>query len=125
LDEKEGWAGEKFEGRGGDWNKREEETGGREREREKRWQENMAGDVKTPCCTFYRLLQMFLRDGCVLGFLCLGGQLYLINWIRGYCVVCSFVQRFKCKRVCDGWSGPPQSWDVCFWHRNLPWELDR
>jgi len=31
LDEKEGWVGEKFEGRGGDWNGKEEETGGRER----------------------------------------------------------------------------------------------
>jgi len=30
LEEKEGWVGEKFEGRGGDWN-RKEETGGRER----------------------------------------------------------------------------------------------
>jgi len=32
LDEEEGWAGEKFEGRGGDWNRKEEETGGRGRE---------------------------------------------------------------------------------------------
>jgi len=47
----------------------------------------------------YRLLQMFLRDGCVLGIVCLGGQLYLINWIKGYCVVCSFMCRFKCKGV--------------------------
>jgi len=31
---------------------------------------------------------MFLRDGCVQGFACLGGQLYLINWAKGYCVVC-------------------------------------
>jgi len=30
LDEKEGWAGEKFEGRGGDWNgKRERQEGQR------------------------------------------------------------------------------------------------
>jgi len=28
LDKKEGWMGEKFEGRGGDWNGKEEETGG-------------------------------------------------------------------------------------------------
>jgi len=35
LDEKEGWAGEKFEGKGGDRNERKEETAerrGRERE---------------------------------------------------------------------------------------------
>jgi len=32
LDEKEGWVGEKFEGRGGGWNGKEEETGGRRRE---------------------------------------------------------------------------------------------
>jgi len=24
----------------------------------------------------------------VLGFVCLGGQLYLTNWVKGYCVVC-------------------------------------
>jgi len=42
----------------------------------------------------------FLKDGCVLGFVCLGGQLYLTNWIRGYCVVCSFMCRYKLKRVC-------------------------
>jgi len=30
LDKKEGWAGEKFEGRGGDWNGKEGETERRE-----------------------------------------------------------------------------------------------
>jgi len=68
---------------------------------------------------------MFLRDGCVLGFVCLGGPLYLINWVKGYCVVCSFMCRFKCNGVWGSWSGPPQSWDVCFWRGNLRWELDR
>jgi len=51
--EKEGWVGEKFEGRGGDWNGKEERRGEerrgeerrgeereREREREKPWQDN-------------------------------------------------------------------------------------
>jgi len=48
LEEKEGWVGEKFEGRGGDWNGKEERRG-----REKKpWQDNMAGDVKIPRCTF-------------------------------------------------------------------------
>jgi len=61
----------------------------------------------------------------VLGFAGVGGQLYLINWVKGYCVSCSSMCRFKCKKVCGGWSGPPQGWDVCFWHGNLPWNLDR
>jgi len=34
LEEKEGWVGEKFEGRGGDW------TRERRGEREKPWQDN-------------------------------------------------------------------------------------
>jgi len=34
--EKEGWVGEKFEGRGGDWNRKRRGEG----EREKRWQDN-------------------------------------------------------------------------------------
>jgi len=46
---------------------------------------------------------MFLRDGCVQEFVCLGGQLYLISWIRGYCVVCSFMWRFKFMRICGDW----------------------
>jgi len=47
LEEKEGWVGEKFEGRGGDWKGKEER-----REGEKPWQDNVAGDVKIPRCTF-------------------------------------------------------------------------
>jgi len=27
----------------------------------------------------------------VLGFVCLSGQLYLTNWVKDYCVVCSFM----------------------------------
>jgi len=45
LDEKEGWAGEKFEGRGGDWNRKEEETGG---DWESSRGENMEADVRIP-----------------------------------------------------------------------------
>jgi len=69
---------------------------------------------------------MFLRDGCVQGFVCLDGQLCLINWVSGYCVVCSFLWRIKFKRVCGGWdTKPPWNWDVYVWHGgNLPWELD-
>jgi len=66
-----------------------------------------------------------LKGWMALGFVCLGGQFYLINWVKGYCVVCSFMCRFKCNGVWGGWSGPPRSWDVCFWQGNLPWELDR
>jgi len=42
LDEKEGWAGEKFEGRGGDGNGRGE----------KPWRDSMEVDVRVPHCTF-------------------------------------------------------------------------
>jgi len=42
LDEKEEWVGEKFEGRGGDWNGRRERSHG----------ENMETDVKIPLCVF-------------------------------------------------------------------------
>jgi len=45
LDKKEGWAGEKFEGRGGDGN-------GRGEEGEKLWRDYMEADVKIPRCTF-------------------------------------------------------------------------
>ena len=43
---------------------------------------------------------MFLRDECVKSFVCLGGQLYLTNWIRGYHVVRSFLWQFTFKSVC-------------------------
>jgi len=49
LDEKERWVGEKFEGRGGDRNRKGKRLEG---QREKRWQDNMAGDVKIPLCVF-------------------------------------------------------------------------
>jgi len=47
LEEKEGWAGEKFEGRGGDW-KGKEETGGRGRSCGR----TMEADVKILLCVF-------------------------------------------------------------------------
>jgi len=55
---------------------------------------------------------------------CLGGKLYLINWIRGYYVVYSFMLSLRdCAAARD--TEPPQSWDVCFWHDgSLPWKLD-
>jgi len=45
LEEKEGWAGEKFERRG-DKHRKERQ------ERKKLWQDNMAGDVKILLCVF-------------------------------------------------------------------------
>jgi len=81
---------------------------------EKLWQDNMAGDVKHSTLYLYRLLQMFLRDGRVLGFVCLGGQLYLINWAKDYCVLCILCDSLsvgKCA-VAGDTGPPPQSWDV-------------
>jgi len=49
LEEKEGWAGEKFEGRGGD---RREKRDRRVRGAEKPWQDKIAGDVKILLCVF-------------------------------------------------------------------------
>jgi len=89
LNKKEGWVGKKFEegeetgtGRTADWSRREKPG------------DHMEADFKIPCYLY------LFRDGRVLGFVCLGGQLYLINWIKGYYVVCAFMCRFKCKRVC-------------------------
>jgi len=72
LEEKEGWAGESL--------KEEEETrgkGGQERgEGEKPWQ------VMLRFCSVY--LQVVInvpKRWMVPGFVCLSGQLYLINWI--------------------------------------------
>jgi len=62
----------------------------------------------------YRLLGIFLRDGCVLGLVCLGGQLYLTNWVKVYCVVCCVLcdslSIGKC--VAAGDTGQLRSWDV-------------
>jgi len=68
LEEKEGWAGEKFEGR--------EERGGERGE--KQWQDKMAGDVKILLCVFTVVINV-LKGWMVPGFVCLSGQLYLIN----------------------------------------------
>jgi len=81
LEEKEGWAGEKFEGRGGD---KKRETGGGEGE--KPWQ------VMLRFCSMYlQVVINILKGWMVPGFVCLSGQLYFINWVKDYCVVCSFM----------------------------------
>jgi len=70
LEEKEGWVGEKFEGRGGDWNGKEGERG---------------GEGETPWLVTLRFHSVYLqvinvfKGWIVLGFVCLCGQLYLIN----------------------------------------------
>jgi len=38
-------------------------------------------------------------------------------------LLCDSLSVGKCAAARD--TGPPWSWDVCFWHGNLPWELDR
>jgi len=64
--------GEKFEGRGEDWNEKEE------REREKLWQDNWQVTLR-----FYpvplQVVTNVLKGWMVLDFVCLGGQLYLTN----------------------------------------------
>lgn len=95
LDEKEGWAGEKFEGRG-DWNGNGGETGGTERVAmaERKWRLTFRFHS-----VYLQVVMNVLKGWMVLGFVCLGGQLYLTNWVKGYCIVCSFMCRFKCKGV--------------------------
>jgi len=58
----------------------------------------MKSDVKIPLCVFTVVINI-LKGWIVLGFVCLGGQLYLINWAKGYHVVYFFMCRFKCNGV--------------------------
>jgi len=71
----------------------------------------MEADIKIPLCAFTGFINV-LKEWMCAGFACLGGQ--DINWVKGYCVMCSFMSRFKCKGVWGGWPGLPRSWDVCF-----------
>jgi len=82
LEEKKGWVGEKFEGRGGDWNGKEE-TGGRG---EKPWQVMLRFRS-----VYLQVVINVLKGWMAPGFVCLGGQLYLANWVKGYCIVCFFM----------------------------------
>jgi len=68
LVENEGWAGEKLEERGEEWNGKEEGH------REKPWQ------VMLRFCSVYLQVVINVLEGWILlDFVCLGGQLYLIN----------------------------------------------
>jgi len=81
LEEKEGWAGEKFEGRGGDWIRKERQERG---EGKKPWQVMLRF-----CSVCLQVVINVLKGWMVPGYVCLSGQLYLTNWVKGYCVVCS------------------------------------
>lgn len=102
---------------------REEEETGKERTGDWGRLQSSHGknmDVKVPLCTFTGCYECSERDGCVQGSVCLGGQLYLINWIRIYCVVCSFLWRIDGGRVCGSRdTGQPRSWECVFLARNL------
>jgi len=87
LEEKEGWAGEKFEGRGGDWKRKEEPRDMRGRSRGRTmWQVTLRSRS-----VYLQAVINVLKGWMVPGFVCLSGQLYLTNWVRSYCIVCSFV----------------------------------
>jgi len=72
LEEKEGWSGEKFEGRGGDWNRK-----GR---RDRRERESSRGrrmwrlTLRFHAAPLQVVMNVF-KGWMVLGFVCLGGQL--------------------------------------------------
>jgi len=82
------------EERGGeDWSKEREEAP----ERTWRW-------ILRFLSAYLQFVMNIFRDGCVQGFVCLSGQLYIINWIRDCCVVCPFMwYLIEFKRVCGGW----------------------
>jgi len=77
LEEKEGWVGEKFEGRGGDWIERKKRQEG---EREERSQDRTIWQVTLRLCSVYLQVVINVPKGWMVpGFECLSGQLYLIN----------------------------------------------
>ena len=61
-------------------------------EEETRTERGRGRQVMLRFCSVYLQIVINVPKGwMVLGFVCLGGQLYLINWIRGYRAVCSLV----------------------------------
>jgi len=50
-------------------------------------------------CSVYLQVVINVPKGSMVPGVSLSGQLYLINWVKGYCVVCSFMCRFKCNGV--------------------------
>jgi len=43
------------------------------------------------CSVYLQVVINVLKGWMVQGFVCLSGQLYLTNWVKDYCVVCSFM----------------------------------
>jgi len=98
LDKKEGWAGEKFEGRGGDWKGKEEETGGTGKAMaERTWRLTLRFHsvylqvVMNVLKEWMRIELCMLRWG-IISYQ-LGQRLY---------VLCSFLWRIEFERVCGG-----------------------
>jgi len=66
--------------------RREEETRQRRERGEKPWQ------LMLRFCSVYLQVVINVSKGwMVLGFVCLSGQLFLTNWVKDYCLVCSFM----------------------------------
>jgi len=87
LEEKEGWAGESLKEE--EETREKEETGGRGGLRSRgrtRWQVMLRF-----CSVYLQVVINILKGWMVPGFVCLSEQLYLINWVKDYCVVCSFM----------------------------------
>jgi len=49
-------------------------------------------EKKRFCSVYLQVVINVPKGWMVLGFVCLSGQLYLINWVKDYCVVCSFIE---------------------------------
>jgi len=43
------------------------------------------------CSVYLQVVINVPKGWMVPGFVCLSGQLYLTNWVKDYCVVCSFM----------------------------------
>jgi len=75
--------------------KKEEESKG-ERRRQEGERERSHGRTRWQamlrfCSVYLQVVINVLKGWIVPGFVCLGGQLYLTNWVKDYCVVCSFM----------------------------------
>ncbi len=71
---------------------KEEEETRTERKRQERGEREKPWQVMLRICSVYlQVVINVLKGWMVPGFVCLSGQLYLINWVKDYCVVCSFM----------------------------------
>jgi len=92
--------------------KEEEKTRLEEGERESSW-ETIWKETLRFCSVYLQVVINILKGWMVLGFVCLGGQLYLIIWVKGYCVVKFFMWRIEFGRVC-GSRGTTTEWECVF-----------